>query len=320
MRRTSAAAPDWGEELLRGFPPTTRYLIGVSGGRDSIALLHWLLGRGYRKLIVCHLDHHLRGRSSAADARFVGRLAEANGLELETAALDVRQLAAEKKLSMETAARLARYDFFAQIARRRRCRTIFLGHHADDLVETFLINLFRGSGTQGQRGILPLTTRVVAGVEITIVRPLLGVSRREIDDYVAEHRLRYREDATNQQLDSLRNRVRHRIIPQLEKEFGRDIRPGVRRAALIASEEDALLDSLVPSFGERLPVGQLRQLPTALQRRAIASWLRALPVADVSFEMVERVRSLLASDGPAKVNLTQDRHARRRSGELFIEA
>jgi tRNA(Ile)-lysidine synthase len=320
MRRKSAAAPAWGGELLRNLPPTARYLIGVSGGRDSVALLHWLLGRGYRKLIVCHLDHRLRGRSSAADARFVGRLAEANGLRLETAALDVRQLAAEKKLSLETAARVARYAFFAQIAKRRRCRTIFLGHHADDLVETFLINLFRGSGAQGQRGILPLTTRGVAGVELTIVRPLLGVSRGEIDGYVAEHRLRYREDATNQQLDSLRNRLRHRIIPQLKKEFGRDIRPGVRRAALIASEEDALLDSLVPSFGERLPVDQLRQISTALQRRAIASWLRGHSVVDVSFEMVERVRSLLAPVGPAKVNLTQDRHARRRAGELFIEA
>lgn len=303
----------------RSFPTSQRYLVGVSGGRDSVALLHWLLECGYRKLIVCHFDHRLRGRSSAADARFAARLAEACGLRFETAATDVGLLAAEKKLSVETAGRLARYDFFARIAKRRRCRTIFLGHHADDLVETFLINLFRGSGGQGQRGILPVTMRVVGGVKLTLVRPLLGVSRAEIDEYVAKHRLRYREDATNQQFDSLRNRVRHRIIPQLGKEFGRDIRTSVRRAALIAGEEDALLDSLVPPTGGRLAVKQLRQLAVALQRRAIASWLRAHSVADVGFEMVERVRLLLGTGGPAKVNLTQDRHARRRSGELFIE-
>jgi tRNA(Ile)-lysidine synthase len=327
--RLDAAAAQWpagtviaaksGAELLRKFPPAQRYLVGASGGRDSVALLHWLRSCGYQRLIVCHFDHRLRGRSSAADARFVSRMAEREELQVELGSSDVRERAAAEKLSVETAARAARYEFFAKVARRRRCRTIFLGHHADDLVETFLINLFRGSGTAGQRGIQPIATRTVEQVQLTILRPLLSVWRSEIDEYVAEHRLRFREDATNQQLQSLRNRVRHRVIPQLEKQFGRTIRQAVHRAATIAADEDAFLNDQLPVLGDRAPVKSLRQLPVALQRRAITRWLRSHSIADVGFEMVEAVRALLHNEAPARVNLTGGRHARRRAGELFIE-
>ncbi len=134
------------------------------------------------------------------------------------------------------------------------------------------------------------------------------------------HGLRFREDPTNQQLDRLRNRMRHRIIPTLEQEFGRGIRKTIRRAALIAGEEDALLNAVLPVILEQLPVKELRGWPVALQRRAIAQWLRGHAIADVGFEMVEKVRSLLDVAGPAKVNLTGGRHARRTAGELFIEA
>ena len=315
-----AAALDWNPELLRDFSHGKRYLIGVSGGRDSVALLHWLLARGYRKLIVCHLDHRLRGRASTADARFVQALAKTNNLPFETARADVRKLAVEAKQSIEAAARATRYAFFAEVAQRRRCRTIFLGHHADDLVETFLINLFRGAGTQGQRGIRAVAEQKIGNVELTILRPLLGVSRAEIDEYVGVHRLRFREDATNEHLDALRNRVRHRIIPMLEKEFGRDVRKTVRRAASIAAEEDGLLNDMLPQIGARISVKQLRAMPVALQRRTITRWLREQQVSDIGFVLVEQVRAMLdAESGAAKINLPGDRHARRRAGELFIE-
>jgi tRNA(Ile)-lysidine synthase len=120
------------KNFLRGFPPDGRYLIGVSGGRDSIALLHWLRECGYRKLVVCHLNHQLRGRSSDADARFVKKLAANYNVDLEMGSVDVRALAAKQKISIETAAREARYKFFAQVAKQRRSQTILLGHHADD--------------------------------------------------------------------------------------------------------------------------------------------------------------------------------------------
>src|SRR5437868_14148923 len=115
-------------------PPDGRYLVGVSGGRDSVALLHWLIERGYKNLVVCHLNHQLRGRSSDADARFVERLAAKYQVDFELAAANIRALAKKKKMSIEIAAREARYSFFAKAAKRHGCHTIFLAHHADDLV------------------------------------------------------------------------------------------------------------------------------------------------------------------------------------------
>src|SRR4029453_10324137 len=149
---------DWiqiNPQLLGSFPPDSRYLIGVSGGGDSIVLLHRLLDLGYCKLTVCHLTPQLRGRSPQADSRFVEKLVatwnkkSVGQVDFEPASAHVRALAKRNKTSFEAAAREARYSFFAEIAKRRRCHTVFLAHHADDLVETFLINLFRGAGATG---------------------------------------------------------------------------------------------------------------------------------------------------------------------------
>ena len=307
--------------VLRRFPPDARYLIGVSGGRDSIALLNWLIDLGYKKLIVCHLNHHLRGRSSDADARFVEKLAAKYRVDVELGAANVRVLAKKKKMSIETAAREARYSFFAKAAKRHGCRTIFLAHHADDLVETFLINLFRGAGSAGLVAIRESSTRRIDDIELTIVRPFLPVWRKEIDSYVREHRLRFREDASNKNLDPLRNRLRHRVIPFLEKVLGRNIRPTIWRAAAIAVEEENWIDAQLPdSSGAELSVPQLRALSVALQRRTILKWLRAKDISEVGFDVIEHVRSLADRDAAvAKVNLPRDRHARRRAGRIFIE-
>lgn len=297
--------------------------MGVSGGRDSIALLHSLVDLGYKKLIVCHLDHQLRGRSSDADAHFVEKLAAKYDVDLALGSTNVRALAAKKKRSIETAAREARYSFFATVATRRRCRTIFLAHHADDLVETFLINLFRGAGTTGLSAMREVATRRVEDVDLTIVRPLLGVWRDEIDNYVRKHHLKFREDASNRDLAPLRNRLRHRIIPYLEKNIGRNIRSSIWRTAAIAAEEEAWIDMASKNSGAPdvdLSVEKLRALPVALQRRTILKWLRDEKVAEIGFDLVERIRSLLERDARiAKINLSQDRHVRRRAGKIFIE-
>ena len=308
---------------LRPLSPGARYLIGVSGGRDSIALLHWLVECGYNKLIVCHLNHRLRGRSSRADAIFVQKLAEKYDVDLALGAIDVRALAVRTKQSIETAARDARYKFFAQVAKRRRCRTIFLRHHADDLVETFLINLFRGAGPGGLSAMRAVSVRKIDNVKLQIVRPLLGVSREQIDDYVRTHRLKFREDASNKNLAPLRNRIRHRIIPEIEKQLGRNVRGTIWRAATIAAEEENFFEALLPDKLSKLTalaVKPLRAMPIAVQRRMLHEWLRARDVPDLSFDLVERVRALLdLSNRAAKTNLPQDRHVRRRAGRIFIE-
>ncbi len=319
----SKRAVEFNSQTLRSFSLSRRYLIAVSGGRDSVALLHWLVDRGYKKLIVCHLDHQLRGRSSRADACFVEKCAAKYHVDLVLDSTNVRALAAKKKMSIETAARTARYEFFAKVARRRRCRTIFLAHHADDLVETFLINLFRGAGTSGLSAMRALSVRKIDNVKLQIARPLLGVWREQIDQYVRAHRLPFREDATNRNIAPLRNRIRHRIIPYIEKQLGRNVRASIWRAATIAAEEENFFETLLPPELARLSklgVKEMRALPLAIQRRTLHGWLRASDVSDVSFDLIERVRALLdLTNRVAKTNLPQDRHVRRRAGKIFIE-
>jgi tRNA(Ile)-lysidine synthase len=307
--------------VSRDFPPATCYLIGVSGGRDSVALLHSLISLGYKKLIVCHLNHQLRGRASDADACFVEKLAAKYGVDFELGAANVRAVAKQRKMSIETAAREARYAFFGNVAKRRRCHTIFLAHHADDLVETFLFNLIRGAGLTGLAAMRDVSTRRFGDLKLTIVRPLLSVWRKEIDKDVREHRIKFREDVTNKTLAPMRNRIRNRIIPYLEKNFARNFRQNIWRTAMIAADEEKWIENeLADSTNADLSVPKLRALPVALQRRAILKWLRAQNISEIGFNEIERVRSLLDPNvRTAKVNLPQDRHARRRAGTIFIE-
>jgi tRNA(Ile)-lysidine synthase len=320
MTRGIASSADLESKTLREFPPGRNYLIGVSGGRDSVALLHWLLMRGYKNLVVCHLNHQLRGRFSSADARFVEKLAAQCDVDLELGSTDVRAIAGKKKMSVETAGRSARYSFFAKVAKRRRCRAIFLAHHADDLVETFLMNLFRGAGTPGLASMREVSRRRIDGVDLTIIRPFLGIWRKDIDAYVRAHHLKFREDASNRDLASLRNRMRHRVIPYIEKQFGREIRSGIWRAAMITAEEENFFEELMPRGLTELAVKEMRAMPVTMQRRTLREWLHSHDVPDVSFELIERVRALLdLVSGVAKTNLPRSRHARRRAGRIFIE-
>lgn len=309
--------------LLHRFPPDQRYLVGVSGGRDSIALLHLLTASGYANIVVCHLNHQLRGRSSSADARFVARTAERAAVRYEIGEADVAALAKRERISIELAGRRARHAFFAKCARKYRTNKIFLGHHADDLVETFLLNLFRGSGAAGLSSLREVHPIQVNGTELLIARPLLHVWRKEIDGYVRRERITFREDASNRDLQPARNRLRHRVIPYLEKTLGRDIRQNIWRAALIAGEEDRELGALVPkqlAASGPLTLKPLRALSVAVQRRALRDWLRASGVSDIGFDLIERVRDLLEPSGRvAKTNLPRDHHVRRRAGKLFIE-
>ncbi|HEY6071115.1 MAG TPA: tRNA lysidine(34) synthetase TilS [Chthoniobacterales bacterium] len=301
--------------------PDRRYLVGVSGGRDSVALLHWLVQRGHENLIACHLNHRLRGAASDRDARFVEKFVEKYDVDLETDSVNVRALAKNKKISIEAAGREARYKFFARVAKLQDAQTILLGHHADDLVETFLINLFRGSGMTGLSAMREVSKRRVNDVDLTIVRPFLGIWRNDIDEYLKLHRLKFREDKSNKDIAALRNRIRGRIIPYLEKTLGRNIRQNIWRAAMIAAEEETWIDAQLPNArGDELAVGELRELPIALQRREILKWLRAHKIANVGFDVVEDIRSLLQREARvAKINLPEDRHVRRRAGKIFIE-
>ena len=301
---------------LAAWLPRKKYLVAVSGGRDSMALLFALHFLGYRKLVVCHLNHHLRGAAARADSLLAGTAARKLGLGFELGEADVRQHALKEKLSLETAARDLRYAFFRSCARDHRCKRIFLGHHADDQIETCLFNFLRGSGAAGLGGMKPVAH--AHGLEI--LRPMLGIMRDEITTFVTERRIHYRDDRSNADVSHSRNMLRNRIIPEIKRAFGASFGPAILRAAEILREEESWMASLVPDVGNALSCATLRSMPIALRRRVVLKWLRRARIEEVGFAETSLVLSLLdVGNGPAKVNLPGGRHARRRAGTIFLE-
>jgi tRNA(Ile)-lysidine synthase len=241
-----------------------------------------------------------------------------NGMQSSITA-DIRQLAKDNRRSIETAARHARYAFFAATAAATGCKSIFLAHHADDQVETFLFNLFRGAGMSGLSGMQEAVIRQVEGRPLRILRPLLPVWRKDIDAYLQAHQLQFREDKSNRSLLPVRNRLRHSMISELEREFGREIKKTILRTAAILTEENDFLLSQTPPPELELSLKKLRPLPIALQRRLIHAWLGMHQVRDVGFEEIEQIRSLIQPGAvSAKMNLPGNRHVRRKEGWLFI--
>ena len=303
--------------------PRRKYLVGVSGGRDSVALLELLGNAGYRKLVVCHFNHGLRGRQSGQDAAFVRRLAEKKGFAFELEKVEVAKLAKQRKISVELAAREGRLEFFAAVSAAHRCPRVILGHHADDQVETIIMNLFRGAGAEGLEGMRECSSQNVEGRDLELIRPLLGWWREDIDSLIEQRGLSFREDLSNRERTFLRNRVRHELVPSLARIFGRDVRAAVARLGELSAGENAFFRGLLeelPVDDDEVSLRLFRKQDCAVQRRWAREWLRAQGIADVGCREVEEVRLLAVRSGaPAKINLSQGRFARRRAGVLFIE-
>jgi tRNA(Ile)-lysidine synthase len=309
---------------LAGASRGKRWLVGVSGGADSMALLHLLVAAGFRKLVVCHLDHGLRGRAAAEeDARFVRRVAGQLGLECEIGRADVAARMAARGESLETAARNARHAFFSECARKHRCRRILLAHHADDQAETVLWNLLRGShGLKGMREEQRLVTE--SGVVLELIRPLLGIRRAELVALLESQGHRWREDASNAEPIAVRNRLRNEALPLLAGISGRDPTLALVRGAadtedLEALEAWALERAKVLDPQGRLHLPVLRALPVALQRIALRKFLQDGGLASPERDLIERGLSLLEVGNPAAINLPGGGKLRRREGRLWIE-
>jgi tRNA(Ile)-lysidine synthase len=201
---------------------------------------------------------------------------------------------------------------------------VVTAHHSEDQVETVLINFFRGSGSRGISGMKCHSHRDVDGVELELFRPLLAVERERIDKYVEVNGIAFREDSSNAEAFALRNRVRHRLLPEVESIFGRNVRGAVLRAAELSRRDEAWmqanLDNLSVKMSKGLDVKRLRELPEALRDRCIMEWLRESGVPNCGFDEVSRVSEVAMSmDRPAKLSLPGDFHVRRREGVLFLE-
>jgi tRNA(Ile)-lysidine synthase len=298
------------------YPKDALALIGVSGGIDSCVLLYLLTMLGFDKLIVCHLNHNLRGIESEQDSLFVAGICRKLDLPFYTETLEELP----RTGSPETAARAARFDFFARAARRFGTSSLFLAHHADDQIETFLFNLFRGTGSFENAAIKAESTALIGEQKLIVLRPLLHVGKEQLREFAAAYHLESREDVTNSNREMTRNRIRHDLIPEIERLIDRPIRATLLRTIELAEKEAEFVRAHVPAFHtEELPVRELRQLPVAIQRRAIHGWLRSNQIEDFGFEEVEAVRSLLNSEKVAKINLPRNVFCRRRAGRVFLQ-
>ena len=314
-------------ELLRA---SGRVGVAVSGGADSVGLLRILLElRGELGIVlsVVHLNHKLRGGESDADEEFVCGLAGAHGLEVVCESRNVKAYAAEKKLSLEAAAREVRYEFFRDALAHGLDR-IATAHTLDDQAETVLMKLARGAGTRGMAGIYPevsirhsaLSTQHSAKA---IVRPLLGTRRERLIEYLGEIGQSWREDSSNRDLRHTRNRVRHGILPRLEENVNPAVREALAEAAEIARGEEEFwageIARLLPGVWKRtdsggaLNCGRLAEFGRALRRRVVRACCESLGLG-LDFRHVEEVLSL--RDEAAQASLPQDWSVCLQKGEL----
>ncbi|MDF7801574.1 tRNA lysidine(34) synthetase TilS [Pontiellaceae bacterium B1224] len=262
-------------------PDGKRVVIGVSGGADSVALL-----RAFQTLeipcTVAHMNHQLRGAESDADEQFVRRLADELGFPMVGKSVDVQALAKTTGQSVEMAARQARHDFFSEFDDA----VIALAHHADDQVETFILKLARGAGTEGLCG-MPLFQRLE---NLQIIRPMLGLPRAGIFQWLEENGFKWREDSSNSDERFLRNKVRHTILPMLGNELNPKIRETILRTMDILRAENEWM--------EKLETGNLifdPGTPLAAKRRTIRKWLFEQGVETAGFEAVEQILKLMDS-------------------------
>ncbi len=222
--------------------PTDRILLAVSGGIDSMVLLHLYVAAGYTPGIA-HCNFHLRGDESDRDEQFVKSVAETMDAAYHQQDFDTEQSAGESGISIQMAARNLRYRWFEQIRKKHGYNFISTAHNQDDVIETFFINLSRGTGIRGLTGIPVRSEKVI--------RPLLFASRESIVDYATEHHIRYREDSSNASDKYLRNRIRHQLIPLLEEE-NPSFRNALMDTMLNLSETEKLYEQELVQLKHRL--------------------------------------------------------------------
>jgi len=266
-------------------------LVAVSGGVDSMALLHLLaeLGRTHLwKLTVAHFNHRLRGRNSDGDERLVRAAAKRLGLPFVCDRADVRDYSLAHRLSLEMAGRKLRHEFLATAAGQRKIRKVILAHHADDQVELFFLRLLRGAGSEGLAG-MRWCSPSPAHPAVMLIRPLLDQPKSALEIYVKDQKIRFREDATNLQMDAKRNRIRRELIPLITRKYQPALRRVVLREMEMLRDEADILDAIVQNWLETAKPREFDRLPVALQRRCLQVQLPALGVAP-NFGLIEELR------------------------------
>ena len=298
-----------------------RLVVAVSGGADSVALLRVLLELREELgivLFVAHFNHQLRGEESDDDERFVAELAYQHDLPFFAGRGDVREHATSNKLSMEHAARELRYQWLTELARDEKLDAFATAHTSDDQAETVLMKFLRGAGTRGIAGIHSLLRG-----DIPIVRPLLKISRKEIERFLNSLDQTWREDRSNLDTRHTRNRIRHELLPLLERDYNPNLRQLLAEAAEVAQdEEDFWSVTIAAEYSQQharprsLELTGLDQRHVALQRRFLKRFLDDESVP-ADFHLIESLRRCVLGETPA-VNLPGGWVARGKADHLHL--
>ena len=292
-------------------------VVGFSGGRDSVALLHLLHRKGY-ELHAVHVHHGIRGEEADGDADFCRELCAQLDISYEEHRIDAPALAAESGQSLETAARLARRAILKDAATRHGA-AIALAHHADDQAETVLFRLARGAA--GPRGMEP----IVRAEGCIWLRPLLSLTRTQLTEWLTERGLSWRDDSTNAVADVTRNRLRLEVIPALNQAMGRDVVPILNRSARLQSETLLALDFALAALPTEDPQGRLYlpfvlEQPLPLRKAILRRYLLQHEVPEVDEAMVMALDAMLPADAPAaRRSLPGGFTAIRRQKRFFLE-
>lgn len=296
--------------------PGHKVVVAVSGGADSVSLLH-ILAKWQREsgigLQAAHLNHQLRGAESDMDAEYVSDLARSLGIPLALDRQDVGAYRTERNCSLEEAARELRYRFLAMVATEVGAERIAVGHTRDDQVETILMHILRGTGIAGLCGLAPCLPvehawqGVFSGVvrsALFVIRPLLDITRDETTDYCQKHRLHPRVDSSNRSLSFFRNRLRLRLLPVL-RQYNPNVDQALLRLSDIAREDSAFIEQQASQLWDSvahegndaiyLDKKQVANLPVALQRQLLRAAVARLlgDTRDVEVGHIEAMRDLL---------------------------
>lgn len=282
-------------------------VVGLSGGADSVVLLHVLLRLHGGQVFAVHVNHNLRGADSAADEAFVRRLCHTLGVNLKVYSADVNAHAKGEGIGIEEAGRRLRQRFFEEACGEFNATKIALGHNQDDVAETIIMNLCRGAGLRGLTGIAPASGN--------IIRPLINISRGEIIKFIHENSLEHITDYSNFSNDYTRNRVRNIILPAMEAAINPAARAVIARNAAFVREDDAFLEDIaVKTLNEICQINgieaainreELTKLPTVVARRALRQALKQLrgDIQDISAAHVDGILAIASGISGGEVHL-----------------
>lgn len=279
-------------------------VVGVSGGMDSVVLLLALQRLGYKPVVV-HVNYGLRGDEADGDEALVKEMCEAEEVPCHTFHLDAKERAKEDGASLQEAARDLRYEAFAHVAQTEQIPVVAVAHHQEDQAETVLLQLLRGTGMEGLVGMRP-KRRLQPGSDVMLIRPLLGIDRHTIHAYAKEHRMQWREDASNSDAKYMRNRLRQTVLPIIAEQFGRPAVAHIAETAeVLRGYVEATFEPHLATLWQKatrhrskgLDIHVLRQQPVVWQQRLLLEALKTwLPEASRNRVFLQRIVTLIDAE------------------------